>query len=897
MLSGRHVDVFYYPAEERIARTALVAAEESYHVLSRQFAHAVRERIPLIVYASHADFEQTNILPFVPPEGILGVTEFLKRRIALPFRGSYSEFRHTLRHEMVHAFELSILAREAALHPRARAPVVPLWWSEGMAEWLSAQQDARDEMVVRDLTIGGRLPSFSDLATVTSPIVYALGGDAHRFLAQRYGAWRIALVYDALWKSASFGEALESAYGRDMARLSAEWHDDLRRRFYPRVAERTPLPLAATRIASLGLKPVSVAIAGTPSVAYLSPRSGYTNIYVQSLGPDARARVVVEGGRSPEFESLHPFSSRIDVRDGVVLFASRFGERDALIFWDMAAKKVVGRYQFPNLTSILSPQWSPGGNRVVFSALSDSGVSDLYLMTLPSGSLHRLTGDIYEDLDPVWLPHGEAVVFTSDRSPFGARGARNLYRVDLAGRVTSLTAGDWQDESPRWDAMRGRILFTSNRAGAFDLYSIDTLGSGRRESRFTGGVFDPAPVPHDDRVIVSAYADRSWGLYTVRPDSAENAFARDAAGGAAWDWTELTDTLATASTARRYERTYSIDLAAGMAATAPGYGGAQGAQLRVSDLLGDHQIALSISTFQGAGAGNVLGALNGNAFYLNQSRRINWGVGLFRVSGTFAENSLRQLYEEESTGAYGVVRYPLTRFLRVEGQTTLEYSDRDDFANEFVRGPQRRRGVLTGNYLSLVGDNALWTETGPLDGSRWNVVTGVVSDVTHGAFENWLGQVDVRRYLRTSQHSAVALRALGYRSEGTRPRAIQLAGSWMLRGYPRWSITGTHAWLANAEWRFPLASYVAVGLPVAAIRLPAIRGAFFVDAGQAWSRGEHAGPTLGSLGVGGRMALVPGFVLRLDVGRRFSLGSGNLTQTDRDYYRRRFVDLFFGADF
>lgn len=897
MLSGSHVDVFYYPEEERIARTALVAAEESYAVLSRHFGHAVRERIPLIVYASHADFEQTNILPFVPPEGILGVTEFLKRRIALPFRGSYAEFRHTLRHEMVHAFELSILARESALHPRSRSPVIPLWWSEGMAEWLSANQDSRDEMVVRDLTLGGRLPSLADLATVTSPIVYAVGGDAHRFLAQRYGAWRIPLVYDALWKSESFAEALESGYGRDIARLSAEWHDDLRRRFFPAVAEREPLALAATRIASLGLKPVSVEDGATPSVAYLSPRSGYTNIYLQPLVPGARSRVVVEGGRSPEFESLHPFSSRIDVRDGVVLFASRFGERDALVFWDIARASVVGRYQYPGLTSILSPQWSPQGDRVVFSALSDSGVSDLYLMSLPSGRLSRLTSDIYEDLDPAWLPHGQAMVFSSDRSPFGATGARNLYRVDLDGRITALTSGDWHDEAPRWDATRGRILFTSDRAGAFDLYSIDTLGSGRRESRLAGGVFDPAPVPHDDRVIVSAYADRSWGLYTIRPRAVEDAFALEANGGGTWDWTELSDTMATASAARRYERTYSIDVAAGMAATAPGYGGAQGAQLRLSDLLGDHQISLSISSFQGAGAGNVLGALNGNVFYLNQARRINWGVGFFRVAGTFAENSLRQLYEEESTGAYGVVRYPLTRFLRVEGQTTLEYSDRDDFANEFVRGPQRRRGVLTGNYLSLVGDNALWTETGPLDGARWNVVTGVVSDVTHGAFENWLGQVDVRRYLRTSQQSAVAVRALGYLSEGTRPRAIQLAGSWMLRGYPRWSITGTHAWLANTEWRFPLASYVAVGLPVGALRLPAIRGAFFLDAGQAWSRGEDAGPILGSLGVGGRMALVPGFVLRLDVGRRFATRSSTLTGADREYYRRRFVDLFFGADF
>ena len=897
MLPGKHVDVFFYPEEERIARAALVYAEQSYDTLARRFGHEVRERIPLIIYASHADFEQTNVLPFVPPEGILGVTEFLKRRVALPFRGSYSEFRHTLRHELVHVFELSILAREAALHPRSRPPGIPLWWSEGLAEFFSTDQDSHDEMVVHDLVLGGRLPTLLELGAVVSPIVYPVGGDAHHFLASRFGAWRIPIVYEALWKSSSFAEALEHAYGRDAERLSAEWHYDLRRRHFPSVESREPLSLAGTRLAPLALKPVATKVGDSTQVAYLSPRSGYTNIYLQPLDESARSRVVVEGERSPEFESLHPFSSRIDVRDGVLLFASRFGERDALVFWDIARGRVTGRYHFDGLVSLLSPQWSPDGARIAFSALSDSGVSDLYVFEIQSGQLTRVTADVYEDLDPTWLPHGQALVFASDRGPHGAEGAHNLYRANLTGGVIPLTTGAWVDESPRWDPHTARILFTSDRAGSFDLYSIDTLGAGRRETSLTGGMFDPAPVPDEERVLVSAYADRSWSLYAVRKDPVEtSSFALSAGPFATWRWRELDDTTAMRAASRRYERRYSIDFAAGVAATAPGVGGAQGAQLVFSDLLGDHQFALSISSFQGE-ARNVFGSLNGNLFYLNQARRVNWGIGAFRIAGTFAESDLRQLYDEESTGAYAIARYPLSRFTRIEGQTTLEYSSRNDFANDLVRGAPRRRGMLTGNYLVFVRDNALWLETGPIDGMRWNVTGGVVSDVTHGAFENWLGQLDVRRYVRTSQQAAVALRALGYVSEGSRPRAIQMAGSWMLRGYPRYSLSGTHAWLANAEWRFPIANFVTVGFPFGAVRFPPLRGALFVDGGQAWNRGEYERRVLGSTGVGFRMSLVPGFVLRVDVGRRFALATAGQSDADRAYQRRRFVDLFFGYDY
>ena len=132
VLRGEHVDLYYYPEEEELGRVALAYAEESYDSLARRFTHAVMHRIPLIVYASHSDFEQTNILPFIPPEGLLGVTEFLRRRVALPFRGSYAEFRHTIRHELAHVFQLSLASQTFSRYPRFRQVGQPLWWTEGL---------------------------------------------------------------------------------------------------------------------------------------------------------------------------------------------------------------------------------------------------------------------------------------------------------------------------------------------------------------------------------------------------------------------------------------------------------------------------------------------------------------------------------------------------------------------------------------------------------------------------------------------------------------------------------------------------------------------------------------------------------------------------------------------
>lgn len=899
VLQGEHVDVYFYPEEETIARMALRYAEESYAVLTRRLNHRVATRIPLIVYASHTDFEQTNVLPFVPPEGVLGVTDYLKRRVTLPFRGSYAEFRHTLRHELVHVFQLSMFTQQFTLYPRGRRPALPLWWSEGLAEYLSSAQESRDEMVLRDLALHGRLPTIAQLNATYSPLVYPVGGDLHHFLADRYGEWRVALLYSTLSQYTDFDDALRKVYGRSADVLTSEWHYELRRRYFPGAAERRPLELAGREVADLAVKPsVARSATGDVEVAYLSPRSGYTNIYLTPLD-SGRARVVVAGERTPEFESFHAFTSRIDLRDGVIVFASKFNDRDALFFWDVDRAKVVGRYQFDSLTSILSPAWSADGRWIAFNGLSNGGISDLHLLDLESHRLTRLTDDRYEDSDPAWLPGDDALVFSSDRARGGDEGTRNLYRIRLADRsITPLTAGGWIDEAPRWDPETGRVLFASDRDGSFNIYSIDTLGNGRRETRLDGATFDPAPVPGDDRILIGGFSDLSWTVRTLLPDTVAHADTFSLTGDApapAWTWRELEDTAAVQVAARRYERRFALDFAVGGGAYAPGYG-AQGAQFYFSDLLGDHRIAVGLAAFQTAGGiSDLLTNLNVDLFYLNQTRRLNWGAGAFRLAGTFYGRNFNEFYSETSTGAYGVVRYPFSRFLRLEAQGRVEYSDRDDFANSLVFGPQERRGMLLSNFVGLVGDNTLWLPTGPVDGMRFNLTGGVVSDVSHGVFENWVGVADLRRYFRTTLQSAFAVRAFAFGSEGVRPRAISIGGSWFLRGYPRFATDGTRAWLGNAEYRFPVANFVTLGFPVGPLRLPQIQGAVFNDLAQAWYKGGYERNVLGSAGLGFRTALGAGLVLRVDLGRRYVIGESS---SPRDDVRPgRFTDFFLGYNF
>ena len=114
MLKTDHFDIYFYPEEEASAARVGRMAERWYARLSDVFNHEMRTRQPLVLYASHPDFEQTNVIGGAIDEGTGGVTEGMKRRVVLPMAGTLAETDHVLGHELVHAFQYDIAADRVA---------------------------------------------------------------------------------------------------------------------------------------------------------------------------------------------------------------------------------------------------------------------------------------------------------------------------------------------------------------------------------------------------------------------------------------------------------------------------------------------------------------------------------------------------------------------------------------------------------------------------------------------------------------------------------------------------------------------------------------------------------------------------------------------------------------
>ena len=101
-IQTKHIDIYFSKRGEKLAQLTANVAENSLKNLNENLDYNITNRIPLIVYNSHNDFQQNNVIDEYLPEGVGGVTELFKNRINVPFEGDYEKFRHVIHHELLH---------------------------------------------------------------------------------------------------------------------------------------------------------------------------------------------------------------------------------------------------------------------------------------------------------------------------------------------------------------------------------------------------------------------------------------------------------------------------------------------------------------------------------------------------------------------------------------------------------------------------------------------------------------------------------------------------------------------------------------------------------------------------------------------------------------------------
>jgi Tol biopolymer transport system component len=533
-LQAPHFDVYYYEGQEDLAYFVAQYSEDAYNQVKKDLRHEIRKRIPIILYRSHNDFQQTNVILELLSEGVGGFTEFFKNRVVLPYTGSQEEYRHVLHHEVTHAIMMDMLYG-GGMESLVRGQyffVPPLWFVEGLAEYQSLDWDKNSDMFMRDATITGYL---YPLNAVGGYMNYKQGQSVVRYIAHRYGGEKLGEILSKARLHRNMEKGLKSAIGMSIEELDEEWSKIQRMQYWPEIASRQDAAEIARQLtdhtkdgSGFNLKP-TFSPAGN-QLAYFSNRSDYTDIYLLSAIDGEVIDRLVKGERSGGLESLAFFRSSIGwAPDGSrIAFVAKSGGGDALYLLRVKDKKILKKYQFP-LDLLSSPSWSPQGERIVFTGLKD-GFADLYDVDLRTGKLTRLTSDRYDDAEPVWSPDGGSIAFSSDRpahevgSPHPdadsgyVYGDYNIFTLDLeSGEIQPVIVAAGQQKSPTWSPQGDRLCYCSDENGISNLY-IYRFGD-QAASPLTdviGGCFTPSWAADGKRLAFAYFQKGGWDVFVIK---------------------------------------------------------------------------------------------------------------------------------------------------------------------------------------------------------------------------------------------------------------------------------------------------------------------------------------------------------------------------------------------
>jgi hypothetical protein len=842
-IKTENFDIYYYPEKENVIMDVGRMAERWYYRFSSLFDHEFIERKPIIFYADDADFQQTNVIPMMIGEGIGGVTEGMKNRIVMPVAGNYADTDHVLGHELVHVFQYDIAARDTG---RFNMQGIPLWFIEGMAEYLTLGHDhVHTAMWLRDALVEERFPTIRALSRDPRYFPYRFGHAFWAFVGGTYGDEVIPQLYKSSGR-VGVETAILRVLGITADSLSIQWKEKVESEYETYLTGRQASDELGDKILArqIDAGDMNIGPAISPDgkyVAFLSERDLFS---IDLFLADARSGEIIKRLASPStdphFDALRFINSAgawsPDGKQLAFIVFQKGDNRIALL--DIESRRITKRLKVEGTGTISNLSWSPDGSKITFSGMY-GGRSDLFIIDLDTQDVMKLTDDRYAVLHPAWSPDGSKIAFVTDRTEFTDFDKLTYGRKQIAlyhlqdGTIETLDIfKNTLHTNPQFSPDGSSIFFIANPDGYSNIYQInlETQDIGRVTNVLTGitGITLYAPAltvaRETGRMMFPVFENGLYSIFALEADEIETIpVDRDSLYETYAGWLSPIDARDTTIVNRYladieggliedrefpssdYSPRLQLDFigttGVGVAVSSFGTFIVGGASLYWSDMLGDHNLLTAV---QAQGTWRDIG---GAVAYTNLSGRTNWGVQISRIPLPFGysyfsavEDADFMLHRRIERLIYntisGIVHYPInmTRRFELSGgynrigfhieEEQYKYIGGFPVSMEKVRIDAPSGLDLFEASAAYVGDNSFFGFTSPVRGQRYRAQFGT----TLGSLQLFNLVADYRRYEMPFRPLTLAFRAMHYGrygrdSESGRIREIFLGQPQYVRGY------------------------------------------------------------------------------------------------------------------
>lgn len=485
-LTGENFDVYYYEGRRDIATQALQYLELEFDRITDLIGYAPYYKAKVFIYNSMADLRQSNVGLNHTYYNINGEVDFIKPYVEVAHQGTAQEFKDELLfsitsmlvNEMMYGGSLKDIFQSAILLN------LPDWFVSGVAMYVAKGWTVEMDDYVRQVVTSRNVKKLNRFSGKEAALI---GQSAWNFIVERYGKSSVSNILNYTRITRNEEKSILITLGVSYSKLVDEWYQ-----YYAQMESS-----------------VSKAyVKQADSIKLRSPHNRYTEFTTLKISPDGRYLAYAENDRgsySVKVRSLESNKETTILRGGSRVIGQRVDNRLPLINWaDASTLGVVavrqGDYTFwlydlntrtklprelDRFNNVRSLSFSGNGRLVIMSA-DFEGQNDLFLLSTRRDRVRRLTNDLYDDLDPSFIPGTNRIVWSSNRTSDTLRTRAkptlgdltdnyNLFVFDLdttnqvVARITNTLSKDYAPF-----ALNDNLFYyLSDQRGIINLFKFD----------------------------------------------------------------------------------------------------------------------------------------------------------------------------------------------------------------------------------------------------------------------------------------------------------------------------------------------------------------------------------------------------------------------------------------
>jgi hypothetical protein len=414
-LSGENFDVYYYDARKAVAQNALEYLEAEFDRITDLIGYPPYFKTKVFLYNSLSDLRQSNVGLNRTVYTVNGETEFIKPYVEVANMGTAQEFKEEL---LLRISELMVdeMMFGGSLKDIFQSSILmnlPEWFVEGASLYVAKGWSSEMDDYIRQLMRKRKAKKITKLFGKDAALA---GQSVWNFIAEKYGKSSVGNILNYTRITRNEEKSVLITLGVSFKQLMNEWY-----RYYGDMEAK-----------------VSQSYVDAGAVEHLTKHQNKTTVYTTvKLSPDGQYLAYAENDRGSYIVKVRSLASgkektiisggskvinqRVDYRHPLISWAdaNTLGvvgiKQGEYVFWlyDLNTKSKLPR-ELDRFSNIRSLNFSGNGRLAILSA-DFEGRNDLFLLSSRRDRVRRLTNDLYDDLDPAFVPGTNRIVFSSNR--------------------------------------------------------------------------------------------------------------------------------------------------------------------------------------------------------------------------------------------------------------------------------------------------------------------------------------------------------------------------------------------------------------------------------------------------------------------------------------------------